>query len=111
MVEAWQIEHRPVLHFFLRRLELCRWAFRGKVFHKEAPWYARWRALYLALVGFEAERCCFCGWKVPNVWWCENQDLWMQVTGYANGGVFCSTCFESRAEELGITLRWKVNYL
>lgn len=76
MIEAWQIEHRPILYFFFRRFELCRWTLRGKVFHPEARWYARLRALWLALTGYETERCSFCGGKVGVVWWCDSQEMW-----------------------------------
>lgn len=107
MIEAWQIEHRPWLYFFLRRLELTRWTLRGKVLHEEAKWYARLLALYLALTGYETERCCFCGWKVGCVWWCDDQDVWATVTGWQDGdGVACLQCFNDRAESRSIYLRF-----
>lgn len=109
MIEAWQIEHRPVAYFFLRRFELARWTLFGKVFHKDARWYARLLALWLALTGYETERCLFCGWKVENVWWCDDQVLWTTVTGYEEGGISCARCFEQRARRMGILLQWRVS--
>lgn len=111
MIEAWQVEHRPLAYFFLRRFELVRWTLHGKVFHADAKWYARPRALWLALVGYESERCAFCGGKVGCVWWCDDPILWTTVTGYDENGVSCTSCFEKRAERKGITLRWRVDTL
>jgi len=107
MIEAWQIEHRPWLYFFLRRFELTRWTLRGKVFHREAKWYARIAALYLALTGYETERCCFCGWKVNCVWWCSDPKTWSTATGWQDEeGVSCIRCFDERARRAGIYLRF-----
>lgn len=107
MIEAWQIEHRPWLYFFLRRFELTRWTLSGKDFHKDARWYARLLALYLALTGYETERCLFCGWKVGCVWWCDDQETWATVTGWREGGgIACIDCFTERAAVQGIYLRF-----
>lgn len=108
MIESWQIEHRPWLYFFLRRFELIRWTLFGKVFHKEARWYARLLSLYLAVTGFETERCLFCGWKVGVIWWCNDQELWSKITGYGEGGICCVRCFNLRAEQKNVLLRWSV---
>lgn len=112
MIEAWQIEHRPAFYFLLRRLELIRWTLRGKVFHPEVRWYARIGALWLAVIGYETERCCFCGWKVGRVWWCDDAELWETVTTYKDGGgISCINCFEERAAQKQIPLRWHVTPL
>lgn len=112
MIEAHQLEHRPWLYAIVRRVELVRWTLGGKVFHREARWYARLLALWLALTGYETERCLFCGWKVNHVWWCEDQILWGTVTGYMEGGgISCIDCFEKRASAMGFPLRWKVRPL
>lgn len=112
MIESWQIEHRPWLYFFLRRFELTRWTLRGKDFHKDARWYARILSLYLALIGYETERCLFCGWKVSVVWWCDDQVLWETVTGWKEGGgIACVNCFNERAEAQSFPLRWHVGPL
>lgn len=112
MIEAWQVEHRPWLYFFLRRFELTRWTLRGKVWHPETRWYARFLALYLAVTGYETERCMFCGWKVGVVWWCDDQVAWETVTGYSDGGgVSCMTCFDEKAQAKGLPLKWRVGPL
>lgn len=111
MIEAYQIEHRPFLYFFLRRFELVRWTLNGKVFHAEAKWYAPLLALLLALMGYEYERCCFCGWKVSVVWWCDDQILWETVTGYTTNGVLCIQCFDRHAERKGLSVKWQVGPL
>jgi hypothetical protein len=112
MLDAWQLEHRPVLYFFLRRFELIRWTLSGKVFHSEASRLALWRSLWLALIGYETERCSFCGWKVGLVWWCDSTALWERVTGFREGGgICCVKCFERRANKTGIALRWKPDLL
>lgn len=112
LIEAWQIEHRPWLYFFLRRLELTRWSMRGKVLHPDARWYARLLLLWLALTGYETERCCFCGWKVGIVWWCDDQVLWETVTGWQNGeGISCIQCFNDRADRMNLPLRWTIGPL
>lgn len=111
LIEAHQFEQRPWLYFFLRRFELTRWTLRTRL-HPEAKWYARLLALYLAITGFETERCCFCGWKVEVVWWCEDQILWETVTGYENGeGISCVACFSKRAGARSLPLKWKVGPL
>lgn len=111
MIEAWQIEHRPWLYFFLRRFELTRWTLRTKL-HPEARWYALALSLWLAITGYETERCCFCGWKVEVVWWCDDQVLWETVTGYQNGsGITCVKCFDKRAYEKGLPIKWHVGPL
>lgn len=111
MIEAEQTKRHPWLYFLLRRLELARWTLSSKVFHRDAKWYARWLALYLALMGYEYERCCFCGWKVSVVWWCDDQVLWETVTGYTTNGVSCIQCFDERAERMGLTVKWQVGPL
>lgn len=109
MIEAWQIEHRPWLYFFLRRFELCRYVLRKKSFHLEARLSARVRALCLVLSGHETEICCFCGGKVGMVWWCDDDKLWAEVTGYREGGgICCVGCFEDRATSKEIFLQWSV---
>jgi hypothetical protein len=112
VIEAWQIEHRPWLYFFLRRFERVRWTLSVKAFHEESRWYARPLSLWLALIGYEAERCLFCGWKVGIVWWCEDQILWETVTGFKDGGgISCVGCFAKRAESKRLFLRWHVGPL
>lgn len=112
MIESCQIEDRPWLYFFLRRFELVRWTLRGKVFHDDARWYARLVSLWLALAGYETERCLFCGWKVGVVWWCDDPVLWETVTGYTEGGgVSCIQCFADRAERQRLPLKWTVGPL
>lgn len=106
MIEAWQIEHRPWAYFFLRRFELIRWTLTTKL-HSEAKWYALPLSLWLAIIGHETERCCFCGWKVEVVWWCEDEIAWTTVTGYKDGGgISCVKCFDSRASTRKLSLRW-----
>lgn len=112
MIEAWTIEHRPWLYFFLRRFELCRYVLRKKSLHSEAGRLARARALCLVLTGHETEICCFCGGKVGVVWWCDDDKLWATVTSYEEGGgICCVDCFESRSTAKGIALRWSVRLL
>lgn len=112
MIESWQIEHRPFLYFFLRRFELVRWTLFGKVFHAEARWYAPYLALWLALTGYETERCLFCGWKVEVVWWSDDPSLWAVVTGYKEGGgISCVSCFAERAERKKLFVKWTVGPL
>lgn len=106
MIEAWQIEHRPWLYFFLRRYELIRWTLTGKKLHPEAKWYALLLSLWLAITGYETERCNFCGWKVEQVWWCEDEIAWTTVTGYKGGGISCIKCFNKRASAKSLSLRW-----
>lgn len=107
MIEAWQIEHRPLLYAILRRIELCRWAFRRKQFHPSARWPARARAVWIILGGHETEICCYCGGGVNAVWWCPDKALWQQLTGWENGGgVACMRCFEGLATERGVFLKW-----
>lgn len=52
------------------------------------------------------EYCDECGKAQPLVWWSSNR-LWKEVTGSKNGkGVLCPRCFDARADNLGILLRW-----
>lgn len=112
MIEAHSFERRPVVYFFLRRAELIRWTFRHKILHPEAKWYARALSLWLAIIGYETERCGVCGWKVGMVWWCDNPIMWVLVTGYSEGeGVLCMQCFDDRAHKQGIYLQWRVELL
>lgn len=111
MIEAWQIEHRSWLYFFLRRLELTCWTMRGKVLHPDAKWYARLLLTWLALTGYETERCCFCGWKVGIVWHCDDE-AWAKITGWQDGeGISCVQCFNDRAEQMGVFLRFSAGPL
>jgi hypothetical protein len=112
VIEAYQIEHRPVLYFFLRRLELIRWTIQSKTLHPDAKWYAPLLSLWLAITGYETERCNFCGWKVDLVWWCDNAIMWVLVTGYSKGeGICCVKCFDKRAQKQRIFLQWRVGLL
>jgi hypothetical protein len=107
MIEAWQIEHRPLLYAILRRFELCRWVLFGKHFHESASWWARVRALWIVLGGHETEICCLCGRGVNAVWWCQDGALWEQVTGWIDGGgVSCMACFERAAVRQSVFLKW-----
>jgi hypothetical protein len=112
MIEAWEIEHRPWLYFFLRRFELLRWTWRRKTYRADAFWFARIRTTAWVLLGHETEICGRCGGRVNKVWWCDDPQLWIKVTGWNHGGgVLCSTCFEHFAAKRGIALRWKVGLL
>jgi hypothetical protein len=107
MIEAWKIEHRPLLYAIVRRIGLWRWAFQDKQFYPSARWYARLQALWIILWGHETEICAYCGGGVDAVWWCPDNELWKQLTGeQEGGGVSCMRCFERRAREANIFLEW-----
>jgi hypothetical protein len=107
MIEAWKIEHRPLPYAILRRFELCRWALQRKQFYPSAHWYARARALWIILWGHETEICAYCGGGVDAVWWCPDNKLWERLTGESDGGgVSCMRCFERRAREQNVFLKW-----
>ena len=109
MIEAWQVQDRPLLYAILRRFELSRWAMRKKMFANRR---ARLRALLLIMSGHETEICSECGRGVNCDWWCTDNALWERVTGEADGGgVCCPRCFERMAEAKGVGLRWHVGLL
>lgn len=109
MVEAWTVEHRPILYFLLRRYELMRWIVKGsKSWHLTASRWARIRAFLLVLGGHEGEICCVCGRKMEAVWWCPEQQLWSVLTDWTDGGgLACIKCFDRLAQEKGIRFIWK----
>ena len=110
MIEAWTVEHRPWLYGIIRRVELSRWVFSRKNWHRTAPWWAPLRAWFLVLAGHETEICCLCGGKVGLVWWCPDDKLWAVLTGWTNGeGLSCARCFDALAQRNGIFLRWTVS--
>lgn len=53
---------------------------------------------------FLIEFCDDCGRRQPLVWWCEDSELWHDATG--GHGSHCPECFDKRASNLGIILRW-----
>lgn len=63
----------------------------------------------LGLGGWLIEYCQICGVRQPISWWCQSKELWMHVAGSKNA-VLCPTCFDKRAEKLGIFLRWHPVY-
>jgi hypothetical protein len=108
-MEAWQYEDKPWLYAILRRYELLRWVCR----HKQlASFRARLRATLLVLRGHETEICSECGGAVGVVWWCDDNDLWERITGEQDGGgVWCVQCFDNKAVQHKVYLRWKVTLL
>jgi len=58
------------------------------------------------------EYCEDCGSKQPLVWWSGNA-LWERLTNHAtpNGdnaaGILCPRCFDRRATDAGLLLRWR----
>jgi hypothetical protein len=50
------------------------------------------------------EYCDDCGIRQPLVWWCNDKQLWSEITGGV--GTHCPKCFDARAAKLGIHLRW-----
>lgn len=98
MTEAWEVKDKKfgaLRYFFLRRYELTKYVLRKKSFHRDHQRLARLRAWLLVLKGHETEICCFCGRAVEVVWWCEDKNIWGQVTGWTNGGgVSCLKCFD-----------------
>lgn len=63
----------------------------------------------LAKVTLVIEFCRDCGAQQPVVWTAEDK-LWVEVYGnqhdYVFAGVLCPSCFDKRAQKLGIYLRW-----
>jgi hypothetical protein len=52
------------------------------------------------------EFCHDCGVRQP-LTWLASDELWKEVTGYREGeGVYCPRCFQRRARQCGIFLRW-----
>jgi hypothetical protein len=52
------------------------------------------------------EFCKRCGAQQPVVW-TASDDLWAQFSGWTDdGGVLCPTCFDRRAQQRGVLLRW-----
>lgn len=115
MIEAWEIEHRRVQYFFLRRFEMIRYLLGRapdgsptKAWHADASWWARLRAIALVLGGHEGEICNHCGRKMEAVWWCPSNLLWAELTGWREGGgCACMRCFDRLAEEKGIFFIWQ----
>lgn len=83
----------------------------GNWFHKLRLGVKRlivWAGLGPCLIEF----CDDCGIKQPLVWRADNA-LWAEIIGKpwdggreGPGGVLCPTCFDRRAERLGILLNW-----
>jgi len=111
MIEAWAVEHRPWLYFFLRRFELVRFALTEKAFRKDAFWSARLRCIFHTLCGHETEICQRCGGKVNIVWWCADIHIWSKVTGCDGNGVLCANCFDGLANDKNIFVRFRAESL
>lgn len=90
----------------MRRTELIGYVFNVQIWHSSAQWTARIRALLLILGGHETEICGVCGGAVTQVWWCQDKALWTKITGWGNGGVMCTGCFDRLADKAGISLQW-----
>lgn len=63
-----------------------------------------WLKKLLCRVVVLTEFCHSCGVKQPVIW-SVRDELWQTVTGSRNG-VLCPTCFDKKAWEHGLMLRW-----
>lgn len=99
----------PLVYGIVRRIEMTKYVFNKKIWHKSAKWTAKARALWLVLIGHEAEMCLFCGGRVAFVWWCQDSILWTKLTGWQEGGICCMKCFDTLATKAGILLVWSPN--
>ncbi len=58
----------------------------------------------------ESEHCYDCGSAVSVVWTAPDH-MWSTVTGRPDGGgLLCVRCFDKRAEQQGVLLRWVPHY-
>lgn len=89
-----------------RRFMLAHWSFVSKCWHPKRKWYARARAFYLSLIGWDTEVCSLCGGRVrvvfhvPNAMWRESSgcvDPKVDYRGYSLPGVLCVYCFNDLA--------------
>ena len=51
------------------------------------------------------EFCDDCGVRQPLTWTADDA-LWERVSGKKEGGVLCPKCFDRRASEMGLFIRW-----
>lgn len=63
-----------------------------------------WAKRWLARVTLVHEFCKECGRAVEQVWTAPDA-LWIDLNGQP-GGVLCIRCFDRRADERGLFLRW-----
>jgi len=64
-----------------------------------------------SLWGEEGERCQICR-KHYSFLWSAPDYLWYNVTGRTDGGgLLCIECFDSMAEEKGISIMWQATVM
>jgi hypothetical protein len=63
----------------------------------------------LARINTVVEFCHDCGVRQPIVWSAPD-GLWLRLVG-RSGGVLCPACFDRRAQQAGLLLRWRPEIL
>jgi hypothetical protein len=76
--------------------------FLKKFFWRLRVWIKRVVVKYALLIEF----CKRCGCKQPLVWRAPDE-VWLKINNNQSGGVFCPECFDSLAQEKGISLMWQ----
>lgn len=89
--------------------ERWKWLFTDK--HFSGGLIARLRAFYYYIIRrYQFEICGQCGRSFPIVWWAIDDETWLRVNGAQNGSM-CVPCFDRKAQEMGIHLRWEAKPL
>lgn len=83
-------------------LDRLRWVLFGKAFDTYAAQAVGF--YHYILRGYEYELCQCCGNPVGCVWRTDN-DTWLKVVG-VEGGVLCIKCFDRKAWDSGLTIKW-----